>query len=289
MGKKSKLKAAKKTANFSVQDWANFYLNANDKEAGQFRLKLTDFFLDTATASVTPEGQPIPMLDVLCTLPCSFVFPYISLVGHSLIGSRHKDFWPSIAANLLAITTGIENEKALKSWGDLAGEVALFNGIIAREWCYSVLQQLGERCDPIKKYSMHAEVSQVGINRFYYDAIPTHLVASSCIAKKQIVHQSGSLILCYAGGRKRNEDKELWLVKKRHDGIYTTSSEAKDGTLKVSEVRDMRHFVQNYQGLQMKGRLCPGREQQAARICGFIGLHVDGNYAYLKSPCKLVL
>jgi hypothetical protein len=289
MGKKSKLKASRKAANFSVQDWANFYLNANDKEAGQLRLKLADFFLDKATASMTPEGQPIPLLDVLSTLPGSFVFPYVSLVGHSLIGSRHKDFWPNIATNLLAITTGIENEKALKSWGNLTGEVALFNSIVAREWCYSVLQKLGERCDPIKIYSMGAEVLQTGINGFYCDAIPTHLVVSSCVAKKQIIHQSGSLILCYAGGYKGNEDKELWLVKKRHDGIYTTSSEARDGTLKASDVRDMRHFVQNYQGLQMKGRLCPAREQQAARICRFVGLHVDGNYAYLKSPCKLAL
>jgi hypothetical protein len=38
----------------------------------------------------------------------------------------------------------------------------------------------------------------------------------------------------------------------------------------------------------MKGRLCPGREKEAARFCKFAGLHVDGDHAYLKSPQELV-
>jgi hypothetical protein len=265
-----------------VQNLASSYLSAKYADAMQFRSQLVEVFLGKMTAACTPTGKPIPMIDVLCFLPPSFTFAYLDLIGHSLIGSRHKDFWPEITGALLTITTGIENEKALELWGVSAGEIALLDGIVAREWCYTGLQRLGERWDPIKVCSIRAEVSRYGLKNVYLDAIPTHLVVSSCVAKKQIVHQSGSLILCYAEDYKGNQGKELWLVKKRHDGIYTTSAEAEDGTLKVSEVRDMRQFVQNYQGLPMQGRLCPAREKEAARICRFVGLDVDGDHAHLQ-------
>jgi len=288
MGKNSKLKAKRKSAKSSVQNLASSYLSAKYADAKQFRFQLVEVFLGKMTAACTPTGEPIPMIDVLCFLPPSFTFAYLDLIGHSLIGSRHKDFWPEIADALLTITTGIENEKALKCWGVSAGEIALLDGTVAREWCYTGLQRLGERWDPIKVCSTRAEVSRYGLKNVYLDAIPTHLVVSSCVAKKQIIHQSGSLILCYAEDYTGNQGKELWLVKKRCDGIYTTSAEARDGTLKVSEVRDMRQFVQNYQGLPMQGGLCPGREKEAARICNFVGLHVSGNHAHLrphKRPC----
>jgi hypothetical protein len=284
MGKNSKLKAKKRSAKSSVQNAASAYLSAKYTDAMQFRFQLVEAFLGKMTAACTPTGEPIPMIDVLSFLPPSFTFAYLDLIGHSLIGSRHKDFWPEIAGSLLTITTGIENEKALKSWGSSAGEIALLDGIVAREWCYTGLQRLGERWDPIKVCSIRAEVSRHGLKNVYLDAIPTHLVVSSCVAKKQVVHQSGSLILCYAGNHAINEEKELWLAKKRCDDIYTTSAEARDGMLKASEVKDMRQFLQNYKGLQIKGGLCPGREKEAARFCEFVGLHVDGNYAYLKSP-----
>lgn len=289
MGKNSKLKAKRKSAKSSVRSSASSYLSAKYADAMQFRFQLVEVFLGKMTAACTPTGEPIPMIDVLSFLPPSFTFAYLDLIGHSLIGSRHKDFWPEIAGALLTITTGIENEKALKNWGVSAGEVALLDGMVAREWCYTGLQRLGERWDPIKVCSIRAEVSHHGLKNVYLDAIPTHLVVSSCVAKKQIVHQSGSLILCYAGNCAINEEKELWLAKKRCDDIYTTSAEARDGTLKASEVKDMRQFLQNYQGLQMKGGLCPGREKEAARFCKFVGLHVDGNHAYLKSPYDLAL
>jgi hypothetical protein len=287
MGKQSKLKAARKStqpsAKKSAKEVAYSYLTANDEDAAFFRLRLVDLFLKKMVASFTPTGKPILMMDVLPLMPESFVFAYIRLVGHSLVGSRHKYFWSKIKNDLLTISTGPENEAALKDWGKFTGEVVSFGDIVARQWCYSGLQELAEYCSPIRIYGMKAEVLQNGWNQAYLDAIPTHLVASSCVAKKQIVHQAGSLILCYAEDYKGNQGKELWLVKKRHDGIYTTSAEAKDGTLKASEVRDMRQFVQNYQGLPMKGRLCPAREKEAARICKFVGLHVNGDYAYLKS------
>jgi len=297
MGKQAKLKAARKSTkpyaqslnDFSEQDLAAFYLNASEKEAAIFRAKLTDSFISEMTGGFTHTGDPIPMADVLCTLPLSFVLPYINLVGHSLIGSRHREFWPNIKNSLLAITTGTENETALREWGKSAGEISLLTNTVRKGNCYWGLQQLGERCDLVKKYSIWGEIRQNGLNCVYLDAIPTHLVISSCVAKEQIIHQSGSLVLCYAEDYTGNEGKELWLAKKRHDGIYATAAEAMDGTLKASEVRGMRHFVQNYQGLQIKGRLCPAREKEAARICKFVGLHIDGDYAYLKSPRELAL
>jgi hypothetical protein len=287
MGKQSKLKAARKltapSAKKSAKEIAYSYLAANDEDAAFFRLRLVDQFLDKMVASFTPAGKPISMTDVLRLMPKSFALAYIRLVGHSLAGSRHKYFWPQIKNDLLTISTGPENEEALKDWGRSAGEVALFNDMVARQWCYSGLQQLGEHCAPIRIYGMRAEVLQNGWNQAYLDVIPTHLVISSCIAKNQIVHQAGSLILCYAEDYKGNQGKELWLVKKRHDGIYATSAEARDGTLKLPEVRDMRQFIQNYQGLPMQGRLCPAREKEAARICRFVGLSVNGDHAFLQS------
>jgi hypothetical protein len=267
MGKKSKLKTQRKLAKSSAQDLANFYLNAKNTEARQFRYQLVEEFLGKMTVACTPTGAPIPMIDVLRFVQPSFAFAYLDLIGHSVIGSRHKDFWPEIANALLTITVGIDNEEALKDWGVSVGEVTLVDEIVAKGFCYSGLQKIAERLDPVKICSLRTEILRNGSNNVYCDAIPTHLVASSCVAKKQIVHQSGSLILCYAGNYADNvatwnfEDKELWIVKKRCDGIYTTSAEARDGTLKVSEVRDMRQFLQNYKGPQMKGRLCPWKRQ----------------------------
>jgi hypothetical protein len=289
MGKQSKLKAARKltqpSAKKSAKEIAYSYLAANDEDAASFRLGLVDRFLDKMVASFTPGGKPIPMADVLRLMPESFALAYIRLVGHSLTGSRHKYFWSKIKNDLLTISTGPENEAALKDWGKSAGEVTLFSDTVARQWCYSGLQQLGEYCAPIRVYGMKAEVLQNGWDQAYLDAIPTHLVISSCVAKNQIIHQSGSLFLCYAEDYKGTQGKELWLVKKRHDGIYATSAEARDGTLKISEVRDMRQFVQNYQGLPIQGRLCPAREKEAAHICKLVGLHIDGDHAYLR-PCN---
>jgi hypothetical protein len=299
MGKNAKLKVKRKLANLiasksSAQDsesfvLADFYLHANDNDAALFRLKLADSFLNKTITTFTPKGEAVFLMDILCTLPNTFVLSYINLVGHSLVGSRHNYFWHNITNNLLAITTGVENEIALEAWGKQAGKLRLLDDIAKRTLCYYWLQQLGERCDLIKRYSIQTEVSRYGVNQVYLDAIPTHLVVSSCVAKKQIIHQSGSLILCYAEDYMGDKGKELWLAKKRHDGIYTTSSEARDGSLKVSEVRDMRQFVKNYQGLEMQGTLCPGREKEAARICKFVGLRVDSNLAYLGLPDDLAL
>jgi hypothetical protein len=44
MGKKSKLKTQRKLAKSSAQDLANFYLNAKNTEARQFRHQLVEEF-----------------------------------------------------------------------------------------------------------------------------------------------------------------------------------------------------------------------------------------------------
>jgi hypothetical protein len=277
MGKQSELKKQRLLLK-SPADWADFYLNAKDARAKDFRLQVAY----ECISKLEIGENSIPMVRILQLLPHSFVDSYINLVGHTMVGSRHKDFWPEIAKDLLLITAKKENEIALEKWGVME-KIDAFDSVSAKGWCYATLQQLAEMPQPIRVQGIRADACKNGLENIFVDAIPTHLVVSSCVAKRQVVHQSGSLILCYAKDYTGDKDRELWLVKKRHDGIYTTSAEARDGTLKTSEVRDMRQFVQNYQDLPMQGRLCPAREKEAARICKLVGLHVNGNHAYLRS------
>lgn len=284
MGKQSSLKKQRLVFK-SPTHWANVYLNAKDARARDFRLQVAYECIDKMTCSWTITGAPIPTSYIFEFLPASFVDAYINLVGHTMMGSRHKDFWAEIVRDLLTITDGSDNKKALKEWGTV-DNFAILDRTIAKGTCYAVLQQLAEKSQPIRIQGLKAEALKNGSNNIFFDAIPTHLVISSCIEKQQIIHQSGSLFLCYAQDYKYGKDRELWLVKKRVDGIYTTAAEAKDGSLKVSDLRGMRDFVSNYQGITMKGTLCPGREKQAARICKSIGLRVTGTQAWLEKTAR---
>ena len=284
MGKQSSLKKQRLVFK-SPTDWANVYLNAKDARARDFRLQVAHECIDKMTCSWTITGAPIPTSYILQLLPASFVNAYINLVGHTMMGSRHRDFWAEIVRDLLIITDGSDNKRALKEWGTVEN-FAIFDRTMAKGACYAVLQQLAEKSQPIRIQGLKAEVLKNGSSNIFFDAIPTHLVISSCIEKQQIIHQSGSLFLCYAQDYKYGKDRELWLVKKRVDGIYTTAAEAKDGSLKVSDLRGMRDFVSNYQGITMKGTLCPGREKQAARMCKSIGLRVTGTQAWLENTAR---
>lgn len=287
MGKQSQLKKRKNIA-FSPQDWANFYLTAKSKRAQQFRLQLAHECIDNMTADLIMGGKKIkvPMSCILEMLPLAFVAAYVNLVGHTMVASRHKDFWSEISRDLLVITEGLENEIALKEWGNFEGEYTKINPTWARTWCYASLQQLAETSEPIRTFGLAAEVLKYGVDNVFYDAIPTHLVISSCVAQEKVIYQSRSLLLCYQEKRDNLSAKELWLVKKRGDRIYTTSTEAADNGLTVSDVRQMRNFIRHYQGEKISGRLCPGREAKAARICRSIGLSIEKNYAILEEQIR---
>lgn len=284
MGKQSSLKKQKMT-NFRAEDWVNFYFNAKNARAKSFRLEVARKSIDKIKIQSTASSPLIPIRAFLQLLPSSFVNAYLNLVGHTLVAIRHKDFWADIAKDLLIITNGHQNELALKGWGSKE-DIFVSDDITARMRCYKSLRLLAEQITPEKIYGMRESIRKYGRNGIFLDGIPSHLVVSSCVANKQIIHQSGSLILCYERDCSDNKDKELWLAKKRLDGIYAISTEAMDESLKVSEIRKMRQFVNNYDGVEMQGRLCPGREMQASRICKSIGLHVDEPFAWLKNSAK---
>lgn len=284
MGKQSSLKKQKMT-NFSIEDWLNFYFNAKDARAKSFRLEIARKSIDKITIQLTASSPSIPIITFLQLLPGSFVKAYLNLIGHTLVGIRHKDFWADIVKDLLIITKGHQNELALKNWGSKE-DVFVSDDITARIRCYQSLRSLAEKPGPEKIYGIRESIRKYGQNGIFFDGIPSHLVASSCVANNQIVYQSGSLILCYERGCSNNKNEELWLVKKRLDGIYATSTEAKDGSLKISDIREMRRFVNHYDGIERQGGLCPGREMQAARVCRLIGLHVDETSAWLRKATK---
>ena len=279
MGKQSQLKRQKMFAlSFaSFEDAANCYLNATKNRAKFIRTHLANQYIERAIIS----SYFIPFQQVLSVLPSYFVSAYKSLLGHAIMGVRHEEFWDEIAENLLIITEVQQSKSALIEWGREATSPEL----IAKTYCYATLQQLSGSDAPAKKTLLLKEVQKKGLNNIFYDAIPTHLVASSAIALGNVIKQSGSLILFFQGA----DSPELWLVKKRLDGIYTVSTEAKDGSLRASEVRDMRYFINQYNGPFFKGKLCPAREKEAARICSFVGLQTDGEYAWIGDVPQITL
>jgi hypothetical protein len=274
MGKQAKLKAQGSASN-SPESLAKFYLKANELEAQSFRNNLALQYIGLATTG--PDFTP--MIDQLSVLPIKFLASYLNLLGHVIVGARHRDFWEKIAKDLLTITAGPENETALKQWGK--EESFFYSSVdIAKGWCYTSLQKLADSDAPTRMLMMREEL-KYNLNNFFFDAIPTHLVACSAVVQQKVLKQSGSLVLFYQKFSHETIERELWLVKKRFDGIYTISTEAKDGSLKVSDVRNMRKFVSQYDGPLIKGTLSPGREAQAARICSSVGLQTDGRKAWI--------
>jgi hypothetical protein len=270
MGKQSQAKKERLFNNSSIENIANAYLDASPARAKLMRMTTAKQYI--SQARIGP--RLIPFRELLSTLPSCFVNAYSNLLGHTMVGARHEDFWPEIVENLLIITTGIENERALIEWGKDASSHASW----VKGFCYASLQQMAESMAPARAMLLLKESLEKGLNNIFFDAIPTHLVTSSAIAQNKVIKKSGSLILFFQG----DEVTELWLVKKRLDNVYAVSAEARDGSLQISEVREMRAFVNKYNGQTFKGRLSPGREKNAARICSIVGLKTDGKYAWLE-------
>jgi hypothetical protein len=114
-------------------------------------------------------------------------------------------------------------------------------------------------------------------------AIPNHLSAAGSIASGGLIYRSGSLLLFddSCGIIKRKRDDNLWLARLREDGIYALGPLAETGGLKPSEIKAMRQFIGSFKGSKISGRLNPGREASAAKICRAVGMTVSGNYAFI--------
>lgn len=272
MGKNSKNKIQKLITG-SLPDLADSYLKAKPVKAKALRLEAAYQYVKR----ITIWNNYTPMVDALGRLSSDFANAYMNLIGHMLFGIRHEEFWDDVAKDLHIITKGRDNEEALCSWGLVFDELT---EKAIKAFCYSTLQGIARQDNPLRRHSFAKVLKEKSFNDIFYDAIPTHLVISSAIAQGKIIYKAGSLLLCYQGFA-HEEAGELWLVKKRGDGIYSISSEAKDGTLRVSDVKAMRKFVSSYEGPLFKGGLCPGREKQAARICKAVGLHVDDTHAWM--------
>jgi hypothetical protein len=225
----------------------------------------------------------------LFSLPGDFVNSFLRLLGHSLLFARQFEDWEQIAKDLNTICSGNENHLALANWHKAADGHISSNTVDIRHACYSILQKI---CDIIAMNSRHStwllENSKACLCLASHEflvssAIPNHLSAVGTIAAGGLLCKSGSLYLfddsLSVNERKNNEN--LWLVRLRKDGIYALGPLAGIGDLKPSEVKGMRSFVDSYQGPQVMGRLDPGRETAAAKICSAVGMTVSGNHAWI--------
>jgi len=275
MGKHSNLKIQKLLTRSSF-DFIESYLTANPVKAKKMRLELAKQNLKKIAFS----ELLVPAVEAIEVLPSHFKKAYVNLAGHMLIGIRHEDFWSDIVHDLHVITDGAANQEALAAWGLCLPK---FDEQAIKTFCYSSLQHIARQPAPSRIHAFVKTLKQKSADEIFYDAIPTHLIASSAIAQDGVIYRHGSLILFY---QKFTDEgiEELWLVKKRADGIYTTSAEARDSTLRISDVKAMRHFISNYNGQFFKGGLCPGREKQAARVCRAVGLNVNDTHAWIGDP-----
>lgn len=268
MGKQSKLKQSRKKQRRS--DDAS-YLDLDLNSAFDLRCKVANMHL-----SLLPKEESNAMLK----LPSSFFESFYSLLGHVLVGARHWEFWDEISANLMAITSGQENQHALAAWNH--GDKAEIKSN-PRIFCFNILQKFPDMFSPMRLKTCRQEILRHGLGSekiWYQEGIPHHVGICGTVAGGGSLHTAGTLHLLDAGfGRKC--DHELWLARLRPDGIYATSQLGKIGNLKVSEIKSMQKYIVNYSGIPLSGKLETMQGDDARRICKLLGMTIEGEFAWI--------
>jgi hypothetical protein len=268
VGKQSKLKQSRKKQRRS--DDAS-YLNLDSNSAFDLRCKVANMHL-----SLLPREESSAMLK----LPSSFFKSFYSLLGHVLVGARHWEFWDEISTNLIAITSGQENQHALAAWNH--GDKAEIKSN-PRIFCFNILQKFPDMFSPMRLKTCRQEILRHGLDSekiWYQEGIPHHVGICGTVAGGGSLHTAGTLHLLDAGfGRKC--DHELWLARLRPDGIYATSQLGKIGNLKVSEIKSMQKYIVNYSGIPLSGKLETMQGDEARRICKLLGMTIEGQFAWI--------
>jgi hypothetical protein len=222
----------------------------------------------------------------LSTLPDDFVEAFFRLLGHAILPARQFEDWHQISADLKTLTVGPENLEALASWPFAADEPVTSGKCDPRHACYALLQKV-TNMDLEKRGANGIENAHacwcLKDHRYIISSfIPDHLVSVSCIQGGYLMHQSGSLYLFdQSCGLVLENDEPLWLTRLRPDGIFALGPMAQCEPLKPSEVKGMLQYVRSYVGPRFVGRLNPGREADAARLCKAVGLSVEGHRAWI--------
>ena len=259
---------------------ARHYLTLNPRQAADFRLSV-------AYANIYALGGNITQ-KLLC-LPDEFREAFWRLLGHTLLSVRQFEDWGQIASDLRTVCDGEDNQLALATWPFAPGFSVLEDAVDPRHTCYSILQKFTEtiaKSGDADSWAQNTIDSYACLANHKYIiacAIPNHLSAASAIASGGLIYRSGSLFLFddSLGISERKNDENLWLARLRQDGIYALGPLAETGDLKPSEIKAMRQFIGSFNGGKISGRLNPGREVSAAKICKAVGMTVSGNYAFI--------
>lgn len=262
------------------EDPAAKYLAMSTDQAELLRLSLASIWLSTCF-----KISPL-FLRNFKSLPLQFVLSFTSLLGHLLAPGRIKERWPQICTDLCAISSGVENQKALARWPFVEGGALDLND--ARVSCFSILESItNDPLEYVEPNTFRKIVLCANSIDIDHDAIRNHLVISSCDAAGFTLCKAGSLVLTdQSCGRQmggRHGFDPLWLVRLRPDGIFAYGGLAEIGGLLPSEVKNMKDFVSGYNGKPLRGEFIGGRDYKAAKLCNAVGLRVDGMYAWLES------
>jgi hypothetical protein len=259
---------------------ARHYLTLHPHEAADLRLSV-------AYATIYALGENYTRK--LSYLPDEFREAFLRLLGHTLVSARQFEDWNQIACDLRAVCDGEDNQMALATWAFAPDCSVLDDAVDPRHSCYSILQKILDTAiaiDEAGSWTCNTKYSCACLASHKYMiqcAIPNHLSAAGSIASGGLVFKSGSLLLFddSCGIIERRRDDNLWLARLRKDGIYALGPLAETGDLKPSEIKAMRQFIGSFKGGKISGRLNPGREVSAAKICRAVGMTVSGNYAFI--------
>jgi hypothetical protein len=256
---------------------AKYYISLHPSKAKQLRIYVAMMHIDLLGEKFRNE---------LITLPDDFVEAFVRLLGHVIVPARQFEDWHQIAVDLRTITAGPKNLQALATWPFAANEPVSSGKCDPRHACYALLQKL-TNMDPAQKGANFDENMQAcwclkHHKYIIFNTIPDHLVSVSCIQGGYLMHQSGSLYLFdQSCGLVLENDEPLWLTRLRPDGIFALGPMAQCEPLKPSEVKGMLQYVRSYVGPRLVGKLNPGREADAARLCKAVGLSVEGHRAWI--------
>jgi hypothetical protein len=259
---------------------ARHYLTLRPREAADFRLSVVYANILHFVGNLKQK---------LSYLPNEFREAFLRLLGHTFLSARQFEDWDQIVRDLRTVCDGKDNHIALATWA-FAPDCSIWDDAVdPRHSCYSILQKIAETAtvaDQAGSWTQNTSISYACLASHKYIipcAIPNHLSVAGSIAGGGLIYRSGSLFLLddACGIAKRKKDENLWLARLRGDGIYALGPLAETGDLKPSEIKAMRQFIGSFKGSKISGRLNPGREVSAAKICRAVGMTVSGNYAFI--------
>lgn len=224
-------------------------------------------------------------------LPQCFWHHFKNLLGHIFMPGREVESWCSIRDSLVCISCGEEERKSFKTWPH-GPELNLLETPDPRHACWAALEKMPDLMVNTPEWKDTNCWLFKKNKELFYDIPQNHLHAMSCLANGSVLHRSGSLFLVdKACGRQQRDEQvkegrdsrdRLGIFKLRPDGVFALGALANTGTLQVSEIKDMRFFVEQYKGSPISGKFRYFTAHTSARIAKAIGLQIQGEWAHLQ-------